>query len=114
MYHFHRGSRTRSPFNTYEWGVYPWRFTLYLTGVGATAPDPALAAKVHFLMTSGMPKNKGGAPAECANAATPQGCQFALASSPKNAAILANGVGQYRMEGNEAEWRSHLRRLYFP
>ena len=113
MYHFNRASRTRYPFNTYEWQVYPWRFTLWLTAPGAAAPDPGLTAKVRFLMTRGMPKNKGGAPAECANPATPQGCQFALASSSKNAGILANGVGHFKMEGNEAEWRAHLVRLYF-
>ena len=114
MYHFNRASRTRSPFNTYEWSVYPWRFALYLTAPGATAPDPALTAKIHFHMTSGMPKSKGGAPAECANPATPQGCQFALASSVKNLAILANGVGEYKMDGNEAEWRSYVKHLFFP
>lgn len=114
MYHFNRATRTRSPFNTYEWSVYPWRFALYMTAPGAAAPDPALMAKVHFHMTRGMPKHKGGAPAECANPATPQGCQFALASSVKNQGILANGVGQYKMEGNEAEWRSHVKRLFFP
>jgi hypothetical protein len=114
MYHFDVRSRVRYPFNTYEWSVYPWRFALYLTAPGAARPDPALMAKIHFHMTRGMPKNKGGAPAECANPATPQGCQFALASSPKNTAILANGVGQYKMEGNEAEWRFYVKRLNFP
>lgn len=114
MYHFDKATRTRYPFNTYEWSVYPWRFSLYLTAPGAAAPDPALTGKIHFLMTRGMPKNKGGAPAECANPGTPQGCQFALASRAKNAGILANGVGQYKMDGNEAEWRSHVKRLFFP
>ncbi len=113
MYHFDRAHRGRYPFNTYEWSVYPWRFTLYMTGVGATSPDPAVTSRVHFLMTRGMPKNKGGAPAECANPATPQACQFALAASPKNAAILANGVGQYKMDGNAAEWRAYVQRLFF-
>ncbi len=114
MYHFDTATRTRSPFNTYEWSVYPWRFSLYMTAAGATAPDPAVTAKIHFLMTRGMPKSKGGAPADCADPATPQGCQFALASSTKNQAILANGVGQYKMDGNEAEWRAHVKALFFP
>ncbi len=114
MYHFDRASRTRRSFNTNEWRAYPWRFALYMTGPGSTTADPTMLAKLHFHMSNGMPKNKGGAPAECADAATPQGCQFALASSVINAPILANGVGAYRMEGDEAEWRSHVKHLFFP
>jgi hypothetical protein len=114
MYHFDQASKTRRPFNTGEWAAYPWRFALYMTAPGMTTADPAILAKLHFHMSSGMPKNKGGAPAECSNPATPQGCQFALASNAVNAPILANGVGEYRMEGDEAEWRSHVKRLFFP
>jgi hypothetical protein len=114
MYHFDRPTRTRSPFNTAEWTVYPWRFSLYMTGAGATAPDPAMTARIHFLMTRGMPKAKGGAPAACLGSAPPQGCQFTLASSPRNTPMLANGVGEYKMDGDEAEWRGWIRRLYFP
>jgi hypothetical protein len=115
MYHYDHGGRGRYPFNTAEWTAYPWRFAQYMTAPGLDIPpDPAMLAKLHFHMTNGMPKNKGGAPAECASAATPQGCQFALAAKGNNATILANGVGQYRMEGNEAEWRGHVKRLFFP
>jgi hypothetical protein len=115
MYHYDHGGRGRYPFNTAEWAAYPWRFAQYMTAPGIDVqPDPAMLAKLHFHMSNGMPKNKGGAPAECANPATPQGCQFALAARANNATILANGVGQYRMEGNEAEWRGHVKRLFFP
>jgi len=112
MYHFNRASRTRSPFNTYEWSVYPWRFALYLTAPGAATPDPGATARMHFMMTRGAPTAKGGAPAICRRGAG-QACQFTLAASPKNRAILANGVGQYRMEGEEAAWRSHVSRIFF-
>lgn len=114
MYHFDQAAKTRRPFNTSEWAAYPWRFALYMTGPGSTTADPAVLGRLHFHMSNGMPKNKGGAPAECSNPATPQGCQFALASNAVNTPILANGVGEYRMEGNEAEWRSHVKRLFFP
>ena len=114
MYHFDNRTRTRTPFDTREWAAYPGRFARFMTSAGATASDPALLGKLHFHMTRGMPATKGRAPAECANPSTPQGCQFALAANSTNAPILANGVGQYRMEGNEAEWRSHVKRLYFP
>jgi hypothetical protein len=110
MYHFRRATRTRSPFNTYEWQVYPWRFRLWLTGPGTTRPDPALTAKLHFLMTRGTPLAKGGAPAVCRRA-TRQTCQFTLATSPRNRPILANGVGAYRMERDAAGWTRHVRRL---
>jgi hypothetical protein len=113
MYHFNRVSRTRVPFNTYEWSAYPWRFSLYMTGPGAGAPIPAVLGRLHFMMTRGAPKAKGGAPAICRGGAR-QACQFTLAASAKNRAILANGVGQYRMEGDEAEWREYVRRLFFP
>lgn len=113
MYHFDRATRTRYPFNTHEWAVYPWRVSLHATAPGARAPDPAVTAKIHFMMTRGRPKAKGGAPAACRGAAPSQGCQFALAGAGRNAPFLANGVGQYRMEGDEAQWRAHVRRLYF-
>lgn len=112
MYHFNRASRTRAPFNTYEWSVYPWRFALYLTGPGAGAPAPGALGRLHFMMSHGSPKAKGGAPAICRRGAR-QACQFTLAASAKNRAILANGVGQYRMEGDEREWRAQVRRLFF-
>ena len=112
MYHFNRASRTRGPFNTYEWSVYPWRFALYVTGPGAAAPARAALARLHFMMSHGAPKPKGGAPAICRRGAR-QACQFSLAESPKNQPILANGVGQYRMEGDETEWRSQVRRRFF-
>ena len=113
MYHFDNASRTRTPFDTREWAAYPARFAKFMTAPGAGTADPAMLAKLHFHMSNGMPANKGGAPGECSDPATPQGCQFALAASPANAPILANGVGQYRMEGNEAEWRSHVKRIFF-
>lgn len=110
MYHFNAATRTRYPFNTYEWQVYPWRFGLWLAGPGSTRPDPALTAKLHFLMTRGTPLAKGGAPAVCRRA-TRQTCQFTLATSPRNRPILANGVGAYRMERDAAGWTRHVRRL---
>lgn len=108
MYHFVSGRRY--PFTTREWKVYPYRFTQWLTKPGTkVVPDPALVAKTHFLMTNGMPKRVGtGIPKACYNSRTPQGCQWALASQPRNAAILKSGPGVYRMEGNEREWRYHL------
>lgn len=114
MYHFDNAAAKRTPFDTREWAAYPSRFGKFMTAPGAATADPAMLAKLHFHMSNGMPANKGGAPGECSNPATPQGCQFALAASPANAPILANGVGQYRMEGNEAEWRGHVKRLFFP
>ena len=113
MYHFDTATRTHSPFTTREWMTHPTRFTRYLTAPGAAA-DPALIAKVRFMMSRGAPRAHATAPAVCQNAAQPQTCQFALASLPQNAPILANGVGQYRMEGDEAEWRAHVKRLFFP
>ena len=113
MYHVTGARRTRTPFNTREWSNYPKRFTLYLTAPGAGAADPRLVAKVRFMMTRGAPPLRSGAPRPCRNSARPQSCQFALATLPQNAPILANGIGQYRMEGNEAEWRGHVRRLFF-
>lgn len=115
MYHFDRGGRGRYPFNTKEWQVYPWRFSQWLTRPGlAPTPDPALVAKMHFMMSSGMPRKVGTAPAACSNPRTPQACQFALASTKKNAPVLANGVGAYRMDkGHAPEFRLHLRRLFY-
>lgn len=113
MYHFTTATRSRTPFNTGEWSTYPAKFGRYLTGPGATSADPGLIAKVRFMMSRGAPPARAGAPAVCRNAALPQTCQFALASLPQNAPILANGVGQYRMEGDEAEWRALVKRLFF-
>ena len=69
---------------------------------------------MHFLMTRGAPPVAAGAPQVCLNKALPQTCQFTLAALPQNAAILANGVGEFKMEGNEAEWRAHVKQLFFP
>ena len=113
MYHFDSASRARSPFNTREWSAYPHRFTLYMTAPGAAAAHRGLVARVHFMMSNGAPTPMAGAPAVCQNASQPQTCQFALASLPQNAPILSNGVGQYRMEGDETEWREHAKRLFF-
>jgi hypothetical protein len=112
MYHYI--NRVRYPFHTHEWAKHPARFAKFMTGAGATVADPTLVSKLHFHMSSGMPKNTGLAPAECLNPATPQGCQFALASLPQNQAILANGVGQYRMGVDAHEWRTHVKRIFFP
>ncbi len=113
MYHFDRGGRGLYPFNTYEWQVYPHRFALYLSGRGSSKVDTSLRSKMHFLITSGKPKLKGGAPAQC-RAGHAMTCTFKLASSAKNAPILRNGIGQYRMKGNEAQFRAHVKRLFFP
>ena len=114
MYHFNTVNRTRRPFTTGEWRHYPIRFTRYLTGPGATTANPGFVAKMHFLMTRGAPHVAAGAPQVCLNEALPQACQFTLAALPQNAAILANGVGQFKMDGNEAEWRAHVKQLFFP
>lgn len=115
MYHYDQSGRGRYPFNTYEWQTYPWRFSQFVTGVGAVTPDPALVGKMHFMLSNGKPKAKGGAPAECSAAGfSNMACVFTLAASAKNAPILANGVGQYRMEGDEADFRAQIKRLYFP
>jgi hypothetical protein len=113
MYHFHRRSGTRTPFSTREWMDYPARFAKHLTGPGSRVADPVLAGKVRFLMTRGAPPYVRGAPAVCRSPRRPQRCQFALAQLPQNAPMLANGVGQYRMEGNEREWRGQVHRLFF-
>ena len=113
MYHFNSVTKTRRPFTTGEWRYYPSRFTRYLTGPGAATANPGYVGKMHFLMTRGAPPVAAGAPQACLNKALPQTCQFTLAALPQNAAILANGVGQYKMEGDEAEWRAHLKRLFF-
>ncbi len=115
MYHFDRGGRGRYVFNTREWQVYPWRVAQWMTVAGTNVtPDPGLLGKTHFMMSSGMPRKVGKAPAACSNPRTPQACQFALASSVKNAPMLANGAGAYRMDkGNAPEWRAHIRRLFF-
>ncbi len=111
MYHFSGGAHI--PFNTREWSVAPSKFTRYMTAPGAGSADPAMVAKVRFMMSRGAPPYRTGGPAVCRTTARPQTCQFALASLPQNAAILANGVGQYRMQGDEAEWRTIVRRLFF-
>jgi hypothetical protein len=111
MYHFSRATG-RYPSSSAEWAAYPWKFARYLTAPGAAQPDPARQARIHFLMTRGMPRSGPSAPAECRNPATPQGCQFALASSPRNAPILANGVGAFKMDGDEGEWRALVRQNF--
>lgn len=113
MYHVEGAARVRVPFNTREWSAYPARFALHLTAPGAAAADPGLRAKLRFVMTRGAPPLAAGAPGACQNPSQPQTCQFALASLPQNAPILANGVAAYRMEGDEAEWRAHARAWFF-
>ncbi len=113
MYHFNTSTRTRRPFSTGEWTNSPKRFTRYLTGPGATTSDPAYVGRLHFMMTRGAPPVAGGAPGACRNTARPQTCQFILASLPQNEAIRANGVGEYKMEGDEDEWRAEVKRLFF-
>lgn len=113
MYHYEHGGRGLYPFNTYEWQVYPNRFALYLSGLGAKRIDPATRSKMRFLITSGKPKVKGGAPAKC-RTGSDMTCTFTLASSAKNAPILANGIGQYKVVRSEAQFRANIKRLFFP
>ncbi len=115
MYHYDHSGRGRYPFNTYEWQTYPWRFSQYLTGIGTGTPDPAMTAKLRFIISNGKPKAKGGAPAVCRSKTTGNmDCVFTLASTAKNLPILMNGIGQYRMEGDEAGFRAHVKRIFFP
>ncbi len=113
MYHYDHGGRGKYPFNTYEWQVYPNRFALYLSGRGSSTIDTGLRAKMHFLVSSGKPKVKGGAPAQCRTGSA-MTCTFKLASSGKNMPILMNGVGQYRIDADAAEFRANIKRLFFP
>lgn len=113
MYHFN-GS-TRYPFNTREWKVYPYNVVKWMTAPGTSVvPSSSYVGKTHFMMSNKMPARLGTKiPKACYNLRTPQGCQFALASTPHNLPILLTGVGAYRMEGNEAEFRKHLRLRFF-
>ncbi len=113
MYHY-SAATGRYPSSSAEWASHPDKFARYLTGPGAAVADTARQSRMHFLMTRGMPRSGASAPAQCANPTTPQGCQFALAATPRNAPILANGVGAYKMDGDEAEWRALVRRHFFP
>ncbi len=113
MYHFDHGGRGLTAFTTNEWQAYPHRFALYLSGRGQTRVTPALRSKMHFQMVGRKPGLKGGAPAACRTGSA-MTCTFTLASSSKNAPILANGVGLYTVEGHEAELRTYIKRLYFP
>lgn len=113
MYHYKSG--VRYPFNTREWKMYPYKVMQWMTAPGTSVvPATQYIAKGHFMMSNKMPARLGTKiPAPCYNLATPQGCQFALASTPRNLPILRNGPGAYRMEGNELEWRKHLRLRFF-
>jgi len=115
MYHYDHSGRGRYPFNTYEWQTYPWRFSQYLTGIGVGRPDQAMVQKLRFIISNGKPKAKGGAPAVCrSKTSAAMDCVFTLANSVKNRQVLMNGIGQYRMEGDEARFRQHVKRLFFP
>ncbi len=113
MYHFDRGGRGLYAFTTREWQDYPHRFALYLGGRGQTRINATLRSKMRFQISGRKPAFKGGAPAEC-RTGTAMTCVFTLASAPKNRPILANGIGQYKVEGHEGELRAHVKRLYFP
>lgn len=113
MYHFDHGGRGMYAFTTREWQDYPHRFALYLSGRGQNRVNVALRSKIRFQITGHKPGIKGGAPAACQTGSA-MTCVFTLASAPKNRPILANGIGQYKMEGHEEEFRTHVKRLYFP
>jgi len=113
MYHFDHGPRGMYAFTTAEWQAYPHRFALYLSGRGQTRVVPRLRSKMRFHVVGYKPQVKAGAPAACRTGSA-MTCVFTLASSSKNAPILANGVGQYKMEGHEAEFRAQIKRRFFP
>lgn len=113
MYHFSHGHRDLYAFTTAEWQAYPNRFALYLSGRGKTKVNTAYRAKMRFQISAHKPKVKGGAPAACRTGSA-MTCVFTLASSPVNKPILQNGLGLYRMKGQEAVVRTHIKHLYFP
>jgi hypothetical protein len=99
MYHGH-GAAVKAK----VWRNVPGRFADYLVRNGGAG-----LSQLHFLVT-GTPTAPPGAPAGCGS---PMSCQFELArSTPAGAAVLANGPGAYRTEGQAGEWLAEYNRTF--
>lgn len=93
---YHGRTAPLTSFTVAEWRTAPAAFTAEYRRAGG---DPS---RLHFLMTGTDAYPAGALPASCV---TPQQCQWALAEgTPAGRAILANGVGAYRLGSHARPW----------
>jgi len=93
---YHGKTVPLQPFTVREWQRAPAAFTAEYRRAGG---DPS---RLHFLLTGTDAYPAGRLPAGCI---TPQGCQWALAeATPAGRAIIANGVGGYRLGPHARPW----------
>lgn len=94
---YHGGRR---PLSARMWRTAPGRIASYVARHGG---DPA---RVHLFLTSVT-----GPPAGIRRCGGPMSCQWAAARrSKRTRAVLANGVGAYRLDGDAGAWLAELRR----
>ncbi len=93
---YHGKTVPLQPFTVREWKRAPAAFTAEYRRAGG---DPS---RLHFLLTGTDAYPPGPLPAGCT---TPMACQWALAeSTAAGRAILANGVGGYRLGSHARPW----------
>jgi hypothetical protein len=93
---YHGRTSPLTSFTVAEWRAAPAAFTAEYRRAGG---DPS---RLHFLMTGVEAFPAGRLPTACT---TPQQCQWSLAeSTPAGRAILANGVGAYRLGSQARPW----------
>lgn len=93
---YHGRTSPLTSFTVAEWRAAPAAFTAEYRRAGG---DPS---RLHFLMTGVEAFPAGRLPATCI---TPQQCQWSLAeSTAAGRAILANGVGAYRLGSQARPW----------
>ncbi len=93
---YHGKTVPLQPFTVREWKRAPAAFTAEYRRAGG---DPS---RLHFLLTGTDAYPPGPLPAACT---TPMACQWALAeSTAAGRAILANGVGGYRLGPHARPW----------
>ncbi|MBM3664831.1 MAG: hypothetical protein FJW92_03425 [Actinobacteria bacterium] len=101
---YHGRRRPLTSLTVAEWRTAPAAFTDEYQRAGG---DPS---KLHLLLTGADAYPAGALPASCI---TPMQCQWSLAeSTPAGRAMLANGVGSYRLGSHArswlAEWQQRL------
>jgi hypothetical protein len=93
---YHGATAPLRPFTVSQWQRAPAAFTAEYRRAGG---DPA---KLHLLLTGPEVFPAGRLPAACT---TPQACQWVLAeSTPAGRAMIANGVGAYRLGSTARPW----------